>query len=246
MQNSTLYLFRFSHYCEKAAWACDLSSLEIEKKYMYPGLHAGSIRKLSDQTSVPVLQASGTVITGSADIIEWLEQNDAKLNLYPSDPELSKEALAVQSRFDSLGAALRGALFTVLLEEPAAAAQLFTGGSKTAAVLYPIFMGMAGGMLKKRITENRSEIEQGVAEAHRALADLSDRLSGRKYLVGDAFSVADLCAASMLFPLCFPDQAGHTIPEKLRPAMQLWFDQWSSYAVIDWVKRIYREHRLPA
>ncbi|MEO0368551.1 MAG: glutathione S-transferase family protein [Pseudomonadota bacterium] len=238
-----LKLFRFSHFCEKVSWAADYSSLKIQRHYLYPGLHSSEVVKLSGQSAVPILCDGDKVVTGSARIIEWINAHDEHYDIYPQTPEGVQEFKRLQARYDDLGAASRGGMFEHLLTAPHAAGKLFTSGSGLASLGYPAFMIMAGPMLKKRITKNRSEIDAGLVKLEQELDELETRLSGRNYLLENRFTSADLVVASMLFPLCFPSECGHQLSPKLQQALGPWLKRWRGYAALDWVKDIYYRHR---
>ena len=48
---------------------------------------------------------------------------------------------------------------------------------------------------------------------------LEAELDGREYLVGDTFTVADLTAAALFFPIVRPDEAQYQMPEPLPEAL---------------------------
>jgi len=87
------------------------------------------------------------------------------------------------------------------------------------------------------------------ADAERARAKLTtalDRIMAERkpsgYLVGEGFSVADLTAAALLFPLALPSELQYPYPEfpdfgELTPH--------SRHPAMDWIREIYRRHRRP-
>ena len=68
-----LYQFPISHYCEKVRWALDFKGLAYTQINCLPGLHVKQNKKLAKHSSVPILKHKGTVIQGSAKIIDYLE-----------------------------------------------------------------------------------------------------------------------------------------------------------------------------
>ncbi|MCD8523274.1 MAG: glutathione S-transferase N-terminal domain-containing protein [Saccharospirillaceae bacterium] len=64
-----------------------------------------------------------------------------------------------------------------------------------------------------------------------------------RYLVGDAFSFADIAAASILAPLACPPEHPIYGEEEFREKMAGPAQQWADSAALQWVRDIYAEHR---
>ena len=88
----TLYEFSLSHYNEKARWALDYKGIPYHSEPVLPGLHFGKIKKLSGQTSTPVLQLPTEVVSGSANIVQCVDALSPKHPLFPPSPDARKEA----------------------------------------------------------------------------------------------------------------------------------------------------------
>src|SRR5206468_1693961 len=113
-----LHQFERSHYNEKARWGLDWKRVAHRRETYMPGPHVVPMRKLTGQSSVPVLCLDGAAIVGSAAILDALESRFPERPLYPADPALRERALAIQRDFDAeVGVASRTAVFSVLLEE---------------------------------------------------------------------------------------------------------------------------------
>jgi glutathione S-transferase len=95
-----LLQFPYSHYNEKARWALDLKHVPHARRNLLPGPHMLPIKRLTGQTTVPVLRIGERVVPGSARIIDELEQRYPEPPLYPADPALRKWALEIQACFD--------------------------------------------------------------------------------------------------------------------------------------------------
>ena len=239
MNTSRLYVFRFSHFCEKVLWARDHLNVNVETVFLLPGLHTRRVQQLSDQTAVPVLTSSNKAILGSTAILEhWANSADFSRDV-PGD------AIAWAERADLLGPAIRGALFEHLLTKPAAAARLFTASKGIKGWSYAGFMRLTAPILKRRIQANTDTINSGLAELPMFLQDIAQATENTGYLIGDQFSLADLAVAAMLFPLSFPPESGHTVPVELAQTMDGWIARWSAHPAIAWVNQIYAVHRQP-
>jgi glutathione S-transferase len=90
---------------------------------------------------------------------------------------------------------------------------------------------------------NATGAEAGRALTQEALDFVAQHSAQTGYLVGDRFGIADLTAATILWPTCLPPEYPVAVPEP-RPAGWLhWLDRWQNHAGCDYVRRIYREHR---
>ena len=82
-----LLQFRHSPYNEKVRWALDLKRVAHRRRSLLPGPHMGVVKKLTGHTQTPVLPLDdGTVIDGSARILDWLERQNRLDSFVRMDP----------------------------------------------------------------------------------------------------------------------------------------------------------------
>jgi len=81
-----------------------------------------------------------------------------------------------------------------------------------------------------------------------ALDVLEKELDDKQYLVGDSFSIADLTAASLFYPLALPPEFPYTSPsfEQLPDGAREFIGTLRERPGARWVAEMYRRHRLPA
>jgi glutathione S-transferase len=81
-----------------------------------------------------------------------------------------------------------------------------------------------------------------------ALDLLEKELGNKDYLVGDEFSIADLTAAALFYPLALPPEFPYTSPtwEQLPEGAQAFLGAMRERPGAQWVGEMYRRHRLPA
>lgn len=242
-----LHQFCFSMFPEKTRWALDYKGIEHRRMDYLPGPHVPALRKLSGQQQVPVLEHDGQMICGSARVIDYLEQHWPAPALYPADPELRTKALAVQAEFDAVGAQTRCAFFGSFLADRKYAAHVFTANAPARAArwyrrLFPAtghIVALANGVRGQAPSRNTEFTED-------LLDDVAQRTRATGYLVGDAFTVADLTAAVVLMVTCLPPQTPHRCPEPWPPALADWFARWDDHPGTAWVRAMYAQHRPPS
>ena len=95
------------------------------------------------------------------------------------------------------------------------------------------------------LRETAGALDAAEAGVLAALDRLEAELDGRDYLVGEAFSVADLTAAALMYPLILPPE-GPQVVSRPPVGMQAFLDSVAERPGIQWVLQTYRRHRAPA
>lgn len=241
-----LHQFPYYPFNEKVRWALAFKGLKHRRINYMPGPHMRSIRKLSGQTTTPVLCMDGDAISGSAGIIEKLERIAHLPALYPAGPAERSEALALQADFDScLGPNVRRALFSQMVDEGAYFCRMFASGkSLPARLAYRAVYPMAKGLIKKAsgITDQAST-DQAFEITAKSLDHIAARTAMTGYLVGGRFTVAYLKAASLLAPAVNPPNCDMTRPEPKPKCVTDFLTRWSNHPGAQWVRGIYARHR---
>jgi len=211
----------FSHFCEKARWALDRSALAYREEDHVPLFHwRGSlfIKGARGGRTVPVLVTPSAVLSESTQIVRFVDEHlpDDRKTI-PDDPAQHAEVMAWIDDFDrGLGPAVRRYVYFHVLPEREVLADLLssTGPAwerKLARKLLPMFRLAIGRGLK--ITPASAERSRQRVES--TLAAVSERLAdGRRFLVGDRFTAADLTFAALASPLLQPPQIGFPIPAR--------------------------------
>lgn len=242
----TLHQFQASHYNEKIRWALAFKGLAHERISYLPGPHARTIRRLSGgPTTTPLLQHAGGFVSGSAAIIDFLEQQHPDPALYPADPELRAQALALQARWDEqVGPAVRTVVFSVFVDEPGYLCATFARGKpalKRAG--YRALLPLAIPLIRKVNGVYPDTIEQSLQQVDETLKELAGAVERSPYLIGDTFSVADLTAASLLAPLANPDHPDMKRIEPIPPRLTHLLARWDKHPALTWVRHLYARHR---
>ncbi|MEA2410722.1 MAG: glutathione S-transferase [Thermoleophilaceae bacterium] len=209
-----LWHLPISHYSEKVRWALDWKRVPHRRRVMPPGLHplGGLLLTGGRQFTMPVLVLEdGRRIGDSTAIIGLLEERASERQLYPRHPAERARALELEDWFDeNVGPHARQWAFNVLLSEPEAVRAFAVKQTEWAPVAVPpeAFAPMARLFLDARYSVGSAE---GAAESRQKLLDGLDRLEAElagsgEFLVGNRFSVADLTAAALFYPLVLPPE----------------------------------------
>ncbi len=248
----TLWQIEISHFSEKARWALAYKGVEHERHSPLPGTHIPVALWLTRgaHKTFPVLQLEGRNIGDSTAIVAALEERFPDPPLYPADPEQRRRALALEDFFDEeLGPHMRLLAFHELIGDPDRFAEIASN-----ALPAPLrrAKGMAG-LYARTYTSVRfgAGSDAAAAQAKEKILTALDRLdaeldaSAGDYLVGDAFSVADLTAASLFYPLVGPPEgpvSGAGRPE----SFERFREPLQSRPGFQWVEEMFRRHRAPA
>lgn len=243
-----LYNFIHSHFCEKGRWTLNHHGVDFEPVYLAPGLHIAFAKKHKlPATSLPILFVNGDKIQGSSAIIDWAEGQCAKPEKSLTPTADRQECAELENRLDDrAGVHVRRLYYSeALVEYPDRVRQVFSNDLS----FFPkiLLRGIWPTVRKTMIEMMDLGAEQREDSKHiieEELDWLDDKLSdGRKYLVGDKFSRADLTAASLLSPIVRPKE--HPVYNKISmpPKMVSDMETWSDRQSIKWVRDMYREHR---
>ncbi|HEY2333480.1 MAG TPA: glutathione S-transferase family protein [Solirubrobacterales bacterium] len=245
----TLWHIAVSHYSEKARWALDYKEVPHSRRAVaVPGLHIPASIWMTRGAShtYPVLEIDGRRIGDSTEVIAALEERFPEPPLYPADPAQRRRALELEDFFDEeLGPHLRLLAFHELGKDPErfeAVIARTTPGPLTriggGAVAYArAYTGLRFGVK----SEEAAEVARGKVLA--ALERLEAELGSDEYLVGDSFSVADLTAASLFYPLVIPDEGPLPEEEPLPKGMTSFRAPLEDRAGYRWVEEMFRLHR---
>jgi glutathione S-transferase len=245
MDTPLLWHIPLSHYSEKARWALDYKRITHHRKVLGPDYLIRAWRATGRGT-LPILFLDGRAIGDSTHIIAALEERHPDPALYPGHTIARQRTLALEDYFDEqLGPALRASIVTPLFRhDPDVALRVLTTGmpDKAYQTLRPL------GRIFPMYYRFRHKISDAKLHADRATVDAAlDRIEqerqGRAYLVGDAFTVADLTAAALLGPLLQPPEIQYPLRVELPPYLQDYRASLLRHPAMQWAADIYRLHR---
>lgn len=240
-----LHQFAFSHFNEKVRWALAYKDIDHRRETYLPGPHMGPIKRMTAQTSTPVLELNGQHIAGSARILERLEEHTDHNALVPQDPDQAAVIMAWQTRLDDqLGPATRTVLFDVLVKELGYLARLFGGHTGTAKRLgYRALLPLVRPLMKQGNGVTPENIEKARSLVQDYLREIGQASAATGYLVGHDFTLADLTAAALLAPLMQVQHPDMARPQPMPQAIADLQAQYAAEPAIQWAQSIYAKHR---
>jgi glutathione S-transferase len=241
MSKPTLYVFAISHYCEKARWALDHLGIDYDLRHLAPGAHRKVAKELgAPGSSVPILATSEGALQGSANIIDWAEKIASK-SLTPDG------AREIEMRLDDkTGVHVRRYYYSeALVDHSKTVRPIFT---KDLPLAQKLMVSLQWPVIRKIMIAGLDlgpvQREQSKRIIEYELNWLDGLLSnGRRHLVGDQFSRADITAASLLGPLATPSEHPVYANLALPPKLTADVEAWERHPALDWIRDIYREYR---
>lgn len=245
MSAPLLWHIPLSHFNEKVRWALDYKRIAHQRRVLGPNYLFRAWRA-TGQGALPILWLDGRAIHDSTRIIAALEQSYPEPALYPKDPAARERALAIEDDLDeTLGPSIRAAIVTPLFRhDPDVALRVLTTGMPEQAYkairpltrIFPAFYRM-----RHKISEARLEADRATVAA--ALDRIEQQRAGRAYLVGDAFSVADLTAAALLGPALQAPEIQYPLQVALPDYLQEYRAIVLRHPAAQWALGVYARHR---
>ena len=244
-----LWQLQISHYNEKVRWALDHKRIPHVRRSLLPGVHSLKAKRLTgDIDTTPVLTLDGRSIGDSTHIIAALEERWPQPPLYPEDPAQRRRALDLEDFFDEkLGPHIRRAVYQELLAYPEMVVPLFTNGQRLPAriLVRATFPLLRVGM-RQRMRINAAAAEKSRRRTEEAMDRLEDEIGPSGYLVGDEFTVADLTAAALFYPVARPPEYPYPSVTDPPASAREFLDPLARRPGGEWVSEMFRRHRLPA
>jgi glutathione S-transferase len=249
-ERPVLWHLQISHYNEKVRWALDYKRIPHTRRSMLPGIHQFVLKRKAGTVLSPVMEIDGTPICDSSAILQELEARWPEPPLIPENPLQRRRALRLEDYFDEeLGPHIRRAVYWELLPYPDVVIPLFTDGAsrRTKTLLRAGLPVLRVGM-KRFMNIYEEPAMRSRDKCIEALDTLEKELGDKDYLVGDRFSIADLTAASLFYPLALPPEFPYTSPkwEELPEGAREFLGMLRERPGARWVGEMYRRHRLPA
>jgi len=240
-----LWQYSFSNYNEKARWALDFKRIPHRRRSVTPGGFRGLWLSRGDRT-LPAIDLDGRRIVDSTAIIAALETRKPEPPVYPADPQERGRALELEDFFDEhAGHDMRRVGFWELRENlDYGLAFMTTDQPKLSARVARVRLRVAFPVVWSYMNRRYDFTEAAVERSRETLAAALDRIeserNGRDYLVGESFTVADLTAAALLYPLVWPPEFPYELPD---PPRWKFLEPMRHHPALDWMREMWRRHR---
>jgi glutathione S-transferase len=240
-----LWQYSFSNYNEKARWALDFKGIPHRRRSVVPGGFRGLWLSRGDRT-LPAMDLDGERIIDSTAIIAALEARRPDPALYPADPEERRRALELEEYFDEhSGHDMRRVGFWELRENLDYGLDFMTTDQpRIRASIARVRLRLAFPVVWRYMNRRYDFTEGAVKRSRETLAAALDRIeterNGGDYLVGESFTVADLTAAALLYPLVWPPEFPYQLPEARRWEF---LEPLRDHPALGWISEIWRRHR---
>lgn len=240
-----LWQYSFSNFNEKARWALDFKGIPHHRRSLMPGGPRAMSFARGDGT-LPVLDLDGKRIVDSTAIIAALEERQAEPAIYPADEEARRRALELEDFFDEhAGHDMRRVGFSELRGNlDYGLAFMTTDQPRARAAVGRLGLRAAFPVVWRYMSSRYAFNEEAVKRSRMTIVEALDRIeaerAGGDYLVGDAFTVADLTAAALLYPLVWPREYQYELPE---PPRWEFLQPFENHPALGWITETWHRHR---
>ncbi len=223
----------------------DYKHHEYEVRNLLPLFHLATTLRLARKSSVPLLIEGQRIVQDSSDIIDYLDQRFPHKPLTPRQQEEANHAREWERWLDEeVGVTLRQWFyFHTLPDTPHALHFLEQDAPAGRCRTFRRFFPLVRFAMQRKMHITPRSAGQALSRLERAL-DLLDAVVGKQpFLVGVAFSRADLTAAALLSPMLAGGRTDAELQHVYAPPVWAWWQSFRQRPVYTWMQDIYRTYR---
>jgi len=198
-----------SHYCEKARWALDLTGIKYVNEPHVPGVHRMYTSSYGGSTTPILITTDEKAFLESAHIVKYASDNSKTgVTLYGSNEDEKKEIEDFEEFLDKkLGPATRRVVYFHALDLPFISSLLSDGCPALESAAFSVGFFALKQLMKSGMQINEEEAKRSSVDIEMVFDEINKRISdGRKFLVGNSLSIADITFASLAAPILLPDE----------------------------------------
>jgi glutathione S-transferase len=238
-----------SHYCEKARWALERAGIEYVERAHAPVLHYGTTLLRYLQRTTPLLVTPHGTLRDSTAILRHADKfvpDDQRL--FPAEPAACAEVEALCDLFDRrLGPSTRRLAYFHVLDDVSKLRELVEPGIPRAEQ-FLFRMGRSGivAFLRWGLKIGPEGAKKCVSRIESVFGEVEARLArGKRYLVADRLTAADLTFAALSALVILPPEYGWPLPslDDGPPDFVALRDRLRSRPAGTFALRLYKEER---
>ncbi|MBK8260409.1 MAG: glutathione S-transferase [Nannocystis sp.] len=239
----------FSHFCEKARWGLERAGIDFEEEGHLPIFHVRAVRRIGGARSVPTLRTAEGVLNDSTEILLFADRRAAaERRLYPTEEGPRREVLELEEWFDTrLGPDSRRWVYSFVLPDRSLLAEIAGYGVPGWEMkLLMLGLPLARALMRKGMRIYPKQVARSLATLHETFDKVGERLAdGRRFLVGDRLTAADITFASLAAPVLMPPEYPTPMPaiERFPAAIQAEIRWFQEHPAGRFALRLYAEER---
>ena len=238
-----------SHFCEKARWALDRAGIAFEERPHVQVIHRRAARRAGGEKTVPVLVRSGTVLTDSAQIVDFADSRaPADRRLYPIAASAADRIRDFERELDEgLGPEGRLWMYNAMRGQRTLVTRYnLTGVPAWERRAFPLFYPLMSRVIDRVLGVSDEAAVRAEQTVRTCFDRVAERLAdGRRYLMGDRFTAADLTFSALSAAVLVPPEYGVPLPQpdELPEPMAAVVNELRAHPAGQHALRMYREER---
>jgi glutathione S-transferase len=197
-----------SHYCEKARWALERAEIPYREEAHLQAIHWAHVWRAGRGRTAPVLVTDDRVLTDSTDILRWVDGR-SDLALYPDG------SAALEDHFDAeLGPHGRRWMYHRIFDRADLVREYgVTGVPRWERAMLPRALPLVRRLIARYLDVNDTTAAESRERVRVVFDEVGEQLSdGRRFLVGERFTAADLTFAALAAAVLIPSRYGVPLP----------------------------------